>query len=141
MAAQGCWSWWQLRPWLRRAGRLRWLRCGRVSIGSGHFGNQESLTGGFGLKLVLKTAEQGREIFWVLEFLSGRKSIHTRTAYERAVRKFLEWCDQRALELHTIRPMHVTEYMDGFGSVAKRQQHLAALRHFFDLQVTRRVVR
>jgi site-specific recombinase XerD len=36
--------------------------------------------------------------------------------------------------------MHVTEYMDGLGSVSKRHQHLAALRHFFDLQVTRHVV-
>ena len=88
--------------------------------------------------LVVRAGEAAR--YAAEEILSGRKSIHTRAAYEREVRKFLERCEKRGLELHTIRPMHVTEYMDGLGSVPKRQQHLAALRHFFDLEVTRHVV-
>ena len=41
--------------------------------------------------LVVRAREAAR--YAAEEFLSGRKSIHTRAAYERAVRKFLEWCD------------------------------------------------
>jgi site-specific recombinase XerD len=71
------------------------------------------------------------------EFFHGKiRNPHTRRAYERAVRKFLAWCDELALELHTIAPKHVGEYLDGLGgSISKEHQHLAALRHFFDVQV------
>ena len=53
-----------------------------------------------------------------------------------SMRKFLEWGDARGLELHAILPKHVGEYIDGLGSsVSKQHQHLAALRHFFDVLV------
>src|SRR5215211_6287375 len=80
-------------------------------------------------------------VFAAEEFLHGKiRNPHTRAAYERAIRKFLEWSDARGLELHTIQPKHVGEYLGGLGSLAKEHQHLAALRHFFDFQVLRHAV-
>src|SRR3954468_3978417 len=80
-------------------------------------------------------------VFAAEEFLSGKiRNPHTRKAYERAVRNFLSWSEERALELHTISPKHVGEYIEGLGSVSKEHQHLAALRHFFDIQVQRHAV-
>jgi integrase/recombinase XerD len=89
----------------------------------------------------LVTRAGAASVFAAEEFLRGKiRNPHTRKAYERAVRKFLEWCQERALELHTISPKHVGEYVEGLGSVSKEHQHLAALRHFFDIQVQRHAV-
>jgi transposase len=80
-------------------------------------------------------------VFAAEEFFRGKiRNPHTRAAYERAVRNFLAWCDSRGLELHTISPKHVGEYMEGLGSISKEHQHLATLRHFFDVQVQRHAV-
>ena len=56
------------------------------------------------------------------------------------MRRFLDWAERRRLELARIAPKDVGRYIDGLRkentSVATRKQHLAALRHFFDGQVT-----
>ena len=58
--------------------------------------------------------------------------------------RFLAWCQQRGLELASIAPRDVGQYLDslrkgGLG-IASRKQHLAAIRHFFDGMVTRHAV-
>src|SRR5687768_7863434 len=79
------------------------------------------------------------------EFFYGRISNdYTHTAYRRAVKRFLVWCEQFQVELKQISPKMVRSYLDGLKkaelSVATRKQHLAALRHFFDTLVTRHAV-
>jgi integrase/recombinase XerD len=84
-------------------------------------------------------------VFAAEEFFYGAlRNEHTRTAYRRAVNRFLAWCDERGLELTRIAPKDVGQYFDELRkrtlSIATRKQHLAALRHFFDAMVTRHAV-
>ncbi len=65
---------------------------------------------------------------------------HTQKAYQRAVRRFLGWAEGQGVELAAITPGMVGQYLVGLGgSPAKRNQHLAALRGFFDRLVNRHV--
>ena len=58
----------------------------------------------------------------------------------RAVRLFLAWAEGQGVELAAITPGMVGQYLVGLGgSPAKRNQHLAALRGFFDRLVNRHV--
>ena len=78
---------------------------------------------------------------WDEYFYAMLRNRHTRLAYERAVRRFLEWCESRGIPLTGIEPGHVGSYLDEFpGSIATRKLHLAALRAFFDLLVNRHVL-
>ena len=84
-------------------------------------------------------------VFAAEEFYYGSiRNEHTRTAYRRAVDRFLAWCENRGLELARIAPKDVGQYFDGLRkqglSVATCKQHLAAVRHFFDGMVTRHAV-
>src|SRR5690349_20207028 len=76
------------------------------------------------------------------EFFDGElPNRHTRTAYSRAVRQFLAWCEGRGLELERISPGHVGQYMARYpGSIPTKKQHLAAIRRLFDRLVVRHVV-
>src|SRR5579871_702571 len=83
-----------------------------------------------------------RATFAADEFFFGRiRNEHTRAAYMVAVKRFLRSVDRAGLELNRITPRDVGLYLDGLRnentSVATRKQHLAALRHFFDVLVTR----
>lgn len=84
-------------------------------------------------------------VFAAEEFFYGAiRNDNTRTAYRRAVDRFLAWCEQRGLELARIAPRDVGQYLDGLRKdglgIASRKQHLAAIRHFFDGMVTRHAV-
>jgi len=71
---------------------------------------------------------------------SSLPSTTTRTqkAYLRAVRQFLGWVEGQGVELVGITRGMVGQYLVGLGeSAAKRNQHLAALRGFFDRLVNR----
>ncbi len=47
------------------------------------------------------------------EFFFGRiRSPHTRRAYARSINRFLDWCDERSLELGGISPAHVGRFID-----------------------------
>jgi integrase/recombinase XerD len=85
------------------------------------------------------------------EFFEGElQNKNTKIAYMYAVRKFLEFCD--GLPLAQIRPGHVSRYINTLVdrksepdkttpvSVSTKKLHLAAIRHFFDLQVMRHAV-
>lgn len=53
---------------------------------------------------------------------------HTRKAYMRAVVRFLEWCDRAKMELHTIAPADVGQYMQQLpGEIASKKQQLAGM--------------
>ena len=76
------------------------------------------------------------------EFFSARvRNVHTRRAYGRPVRKFLEWCEEHGLSLQQISPGTAARFIDGYGaSVSGQKVALAALRRFFDVLVTRHAV-
>ena len=58
----------------------------------------------------------------------------------RAVRLFLGWIQEKKVELAAITPGVVGQHLVGLGgSTAKRNQHPAALRGFFDRVINRRV--
>jgi integrase/recombinase XerD len=78
---------------------------------------------------------------WEEFFYAEHHNPHTQRAYERAVRRFLGWCEGPGVELIGITPGMVGQYLVGLGgSPSKRNQHLAALRGFFDRLVNRHVV-
>ena len=76
------------------------------------------------------------------EFIYGQiRNTHTRRAYERVARRFLNWSEHRGLELHTIAPAHVGLYLDELPhAISSKKAYLAALRHLFDILVNRHVV-
>jgi hypothetical protein len=66
---------------------------------------------------------------------------NTRRAYARSVARFPAWCEQRGAELHQITPGMAGEYLGKLTvSPPTKNQTLAALRHFFDVQVSRHAV-
>jgi site-specific recombinase XerD len=93
------------------------------------------------LPAVVAAAGDGARFAWE-EFFSGElPNAHTRAAYLRAVRRFLDWCEGGRVELHRITPGQVGTYLAGLPvSVPTKKQHLAALRRFFDRLVVRHVV-
>jgi integrase/recombinase XerD len=77
---------------------------------------------------------------WDEFFYAEHHNPHTQRAYQRAVRLFLAWAEGQGVELVAITPGMVGQYLVGLGgSPAKRNQHLAALRGFFDRLVNRHV--
>lgn len=76
------------------------------------------------------------------EFFSARISNpETRRAYARAVRWFLDWCEQEHLELARVTPGLAGRFLDELPYKAPtKNQALAALRHFFDVLVSRHAV-
>ena len=75
------------------------------------------------------------------EFSASVTNPHTRRAYGRIVGRFLVWCEARELELRQVTPGYAAGFIDDFdGGAAAKKQALAALRHFFDLLVTRHAV-
>jgi integrase/recombinase XerD len=70
---------------------------------------------------------------WEAFFFAEHHDLHTQRAYESALRRFLAWCKEEGLELANIPPGKVRKYLTELGgSPSKRNQHLAALRGFFD---------
>jgi integrase/recombinase XerD len=78
---------------------------------------------------------------WEEFFFAEHQNRYTQRAYQAAVRRFLGWCEGRGVDLAGISPGMVGQYLSGLGgSAAKRNQHLSALRGFFDRLVQRHVV-
>ncbi len=92
------------------------------------------------LPALVTAAGQGA-VFAAQEFFYGKiRNPHTRRAYQTAIQQFLDWAGGQGTELSRITPMLVGLYFDRHpGSPATKQQHRAALRHFFDQLVTRHV--
>jgi integrase/recombinase XerD len=84
-------------------------------------------------------------VFAAKEFFDGTlRNPHTQRAYRHAVKRFLKWAEEHGGgELTQIAPWHVGQYFTELAkttSIATRNQHLSALRHFFDGLVTRHAI-
>ena len=73
-------------------------------------------------------------------FTASIRNPNTREAYYRAVTRFLAWCeDQGTLDLHHVRPIHVSAYVEHLLSELSAptvKQHLAGIRRCFDWMVS-----
>lgn len=94
-----------------------------------------------GLPELVERAGGAARFAWDEFFFAEHHNPHTQKAYMAAVKAFLGWCEGQGLELATITPGQVGQYLAGIGgSAAKRNLHLSALRGFFDRLVNRHVV-
>jgi site-specific recombinase XerD len=77
-----------------------------------------------------------------LEFFAATiRNPNTRQAYVQAAAQFFRWCEGYGLQLGTIRPLHVSAYIESKPLTAPSiKQHLAALRGLFNWLVIRQVV-
>jgi site-specific recombinase XerD len=92
------------------------------------------------LPVLVERAGGAARFAWEEFFYAEHHNPHTQRAYERAVRRFLAWAEGQGVELAAITPGMVSQYLAALsGSPAKRNQHLAALRGFFDRLVNRHV--
>jgi site-specific recombinase XerD len=92
------------------------------------------------LPMLVERAGRAARFAWEEYFYAEHHNPHTQKAYLRAVRAFLAWVEGQGVELAAITPGMVGQYLVGLGgSPAKRNQHLAALRGFFDRLVNRHV--
>src|ERR1035438_2417443 len=68
-----------------------------------------------------------------LEFFAATiRNRNTRAAYVQAAAQFFRWCEEDGLRLATIRPLHVSAYIESKALTAPSvKQHLAALRGLF----------
>ncbi len=90
---------------------------------------------------IIAAAGDAARFAWEEFFAGELANRHTRAAYLRAVRRFLNWCEDRGLELPRVTPGLVGEYFGRHpGSVPTKKQHLAAIRRFFDRLVVRHAV-
>ncbi len=93
------------------------------------------------LPVLVERAGGAARFAWDEFFFAEHHNPHTQKAYMAAVRRFLSWCEGQGVELATITPGQVGQYLAGLGgSAAKRNLHLSALRGFFDRLVNRHVV-
>lgn len=90
------------------------------------------------LPSVIQRAGHAAERAWD-DFFSGVIANDlTRIAYNRAVRRFLEWPRVSGKKLHEITAADVGNHLRGLsGSLPKKKQHHSALRRFFNLMVER----
>ena len=101
-------------------------------------------------QLIVRAGVPAQERF--LEFFAATiRNKNTREAYFRAVCRFLDWCDERHLELEDIRPVHVAAYIEMFTTTDEQEdglpfssptikQHLAGIKMLFDYLVTGQIV-
>jgi integrase/recombinase XerD len=67
-------------------------------------------------------------------FTANIRNRNTRAAYARAVKQFLDWCEERRLELHDIDALTVAAYIEQLGQRTAKptvKQHLAAIKQLF----------
>src|SRR6516225_5831172 len=94
-----------------------------------------------GLPELVERAGGAARFAWEEYFYAEHHNPHTQRAYLRAVKAFLAWAEGQGVELPSITPGMVGQYLVGLGgSPSKRNLHLAALRGFFDRLVQRHVV-
>lgn len=67
-------------------------------------------------------------------FATEIRSPHTRAAYQNALVRFFEWCEDRKIALLDVAPFTVSAYVDELQSQVApttARQHLAAIRRYF----------
>jgi hypothetical protein len=91
--------------------------------------------------IIASAGDKASEYF--LEFFAAAtiRNKNTRAAYVQAIAQFCRWCEDHDLRLSTIRPLHVSAYIEGKPLTAPSiKQHLAALRGLFNWLVIKQVV-
>jgi site-specific recombinase XerD len=99
---------------------------GNISLGQG---------GGFILPAVIAQAGEKAGRRFIEFFTANIRNPNTRTAYARAVSRFLEWCNERHIGLTEIEPVLVAAYVEALCGTHSRptvKQHLAAIKMLFD---------
>ena len=100
------------------------------------------VTGNHGpLPSLIATSGTAAAFAWE-EFIFGKiRNANTRSAYEHAIRKFLDHCDSMGRQLKSISPADIGCYLDELPyAPATKKLHLSALRHVFDSLVSRHVL-
>ncbi len=104
-------------------------------------GSVQAGSGGAIVPELVERAGGAARFAWEEFFFAEHHNPHTQKAYESAVRRFLAWAEGQGVELASISPGMVGQYVTALGgSAAKRNLHLSALRGFFDRMVQRHVV-
>jgi len=87
-----------------------------------------------GLPALIEGASEKTAWRFVEFFTATIRNLNTRTAYARAVARFLAWCEGEGIyDLQAIRPVVVAAYIETFpGATPSVKQHLAAIRQCFD---------
>lgn len=90
--------------------------------------------------LELQSLGPAAEFAWD-EFVIGQlRNPHTRDAYQRAIRRFLDWLAPAQVALPQVTPGMIGRYFDEHpGSIPTKKLALAALRAFFNGLVNRHV--
>ncbi|MFO0812100.1 MAG: tyrosine-type recombinase/integrase [Gemmatales bacterium] len=87
---------------------------------------------------LLQASGSAAQFAWDEFFLGHIQNDHTRTAYERAVRRFMTWAAPQIQHLTAITPGMVATFIRSIpGKAPTRKLYLAALRQFFDVLVNR----
>jgi integrase/recombinase XerD len=93
------------------------------------------------LPVLVERAGGAARFAWDEFFFAEHHNPHTQKAYMAAVKRFLAWAEGQGVELPQVTPGMIGQYLTGLGgSAAKRNQHLSALRGFFDRLVNRHVM-
>jgi site-specific recombinase XerD len=83
--------------------------------------------------IIRKRGERASRRF--IEFFTATiRNRNTRAAYARAVKQFLDWCEDRRLELHDVDALTVAAYVEQLGSRTSKptvKQHLALIKQLF----------
>lgn len=110
----------------------------------GSFANSDLIRANSGVvpMLIEAAGERARNRF--IEFFTAEiRNRGTRDRYARAIRRFMNWCDSRGLQLDTIGPIAVATYVETLthqlGPSAVKM-HLSAIRKLFDYLVVGQVV-
>jgi hypothetical protein len=101
---------------------------------------RRAFTGISGAAIIAAARDKASEHF--LEFFAATiRNKNTRAAYVQAAAQFFGWCEQYDLRLASIRPLHVSAYIESKALTAPSiKQHLAALRGLFNWLVIKQVV-
>jgi site-specific recombinase XerD len=93
------------------------------------------------MPVLIQHSGSAAQFAWDEYFLGHIRNHHTRTAYERAVRRFMRWAAPQIQHLTEITPRMVAMFIDSIpGKAPTRKLYLAALRQFFDVLVNRHVI-
>jgi len=98
-----------------------------------------SLTQGSSLSLPILVTNAGQETArrFVEFFIVSVRNQNTREAYARAIKQFLDWCNEYGLEFSDINSLAIAAYVERHpGSAPTINQHLAAIRIMFAWMVT-----
>jgi site-specific recombinase XerD len=98
-------------------------------------------SGGFPVPAIIADAGHKASEHFLEFFAATIRNKNTRAAYMQAVAQFCRWCEEHGLQLSSIRPLHMSAYIEALEmSAPSVKQHLAALRGLFNWLVVKQVV-